>query len=221
MRDEPSVFSSLPMCFALRKFAYSARRRCLAPLLALAYVLAMVGAPWPTSSASRDAAPFPCQGHRCGCLSAEQCWAHCCCFTPEQRLAWAAANGVEPPAELVAAVPDDAVSGTDEDEHLAADEHPRPGVDPPSAHSCCHKHAGACARPASLDPMKGKKTGGHGFQTFKCHGISTLWMTTGAVAPTVVPVAWTMDWSIVGTVPALRFSLSAVTFLPAVPPPRV
>jgi hypothetical protein len=224
------------MCFALRKFAYSVRRRCLAPVLALAYVMAMVGAPWPTPTASRDTTPFPCQGHRCGCLSAEQCWGHCCCFTPEQQLAWAAANQVEPPAELAAAVSGDAVSGDavsddavsddavsdrDEDEHLAADEHQHLDDHPPAAHSCCHKHADVCALSAAPALKQGKKAEGQGFQTFKCRGISTLWVTTGAVAPTVAPVAWTIDWSIVGTVPALRCSLSAVTFLPAVPPPRL
>jgi hypothetical protein len=68
--------------------------------------------------------------------------------------------------------------------------------------------------------VKGKKTGGDGFQAFKCHGISTLWVTSGAVAPSVAPVSWTFDWSVVGTVPTLRYPLSAVAFSPAVPPPR-
>jgi hypothetical protein len=204
------------MCFALRKFANFVHRRCLAPVLALSYVMATIGLPWPMSSGARDAIPFPCQGHRCGCVSAEQCWNHCCCFTPEQRLAWAAANEVDPPAELVAAVSDQ-----DADQQLAAGEHSQTDDHPPAAHSCCHKHADVCARPASPGPVNGKPTEGHGFQAFKCHGISTLWVTTGAVAPSVTPLAWTFDWSIVGTVPTLRCSLSAVTFLPAVPPPRV
>jgi hypothetical protein len=120
----------------------------------------------------------------------------------------------------VAAVSGDALSAHDEDEHLAADEPQHLDDHSPAAHSCCHKHADACAPAAAPGVKQSKKTEGQGFQTFKCHGISTLWVTTGAVAPTVVPVAWTMDWSIVGTVPAFRCSLSAVVFLPAVPPPR-
>jgi hypothetical protein len=40
---------------------------------------------------------FPCEDHACGCMSAEECWNHCCCMTPEQRLAWAEANHVQPP----------------------------------------------------------------------------------------------------------------------------
>ncbi len=45
---------------------------------------------------------FPCQGGACGCASAEACWRSCCCTTPHQRLAWAAAHNVRPPDELVA-----------------------------------------------------------------------------------------------------------------------
>jgi hypothetical protein len=221
MRNEPSVSPSLPMCFTPRKPAYFLRRRCLAPVLALAYVLATIGLPWPASTVARDATPFPCQGHRCGCTSAEQCWSHCCCFTPGQRLAWAAANGVDPPAELVAAVADH-----DDDPHVAAEKHSGVDQHAPSAHCCCHKPADASGQPASSEPVtpqsaKGKKTERHGFQAFKCHGISTLWVASGAVAPSVAPLTWAFDWTVVGTVPTLRCSLSAVPLLPAVPPPRV
>ncbi|MDQ3331360.1 MAG: hypothetical protein M3552_12015 [Planctomycetota bacterium] len=43
---------------------------------------------------------FPCQGHGCGCQSANDCWFGCCCMSPAQRLAWAKANQIEPPAGL-------------------------------------------------------------------------------------------------------------------------
>jgi len=39
--------------------------------------------------------PFPCMDKACGCATAEQCFASCCCHTPAQRLAWAKANGLE------------------------------------------------------------------------------------------------------------------------------
>ena len=47
--------------------------------------------------------PFPCQNTACGCRTAEQCWTSCCCNSPEQRLAWAKRNGVEPPSYAVLA----------------------------------------------------------------------------------------------------------------------
>src|SRR5262249_28300736 len=42
---------------------------------------------------------FPCQGRPCGCASAADCWqGDCCCFTLAEKVAWADAHGVEPPA---------------------------------------------------------------------------------------------------------------------------
>lgn len=38
--------------------------------------------------------PFPCQDRPCGCRSAEQCRKKCCCFSTEQKLAWAQRHGV-------------------------------------------------------------------------------------------------------------------------------
>jgi hypothetical protein len=45
--------------------------------------------------------PFPCQDRPCGCLSAEHCKKKCCCFTADQKLAWARSHGVDP-EEVVA-----------------------------------------------------------------------------------------------------------------------
>ncbi len=45
--------------------------------------------------------PFPCQNRPCGCQSAAQCKKKCCCFSDEQKLAWAKRNGVDP-SEVVA-----------------------------------------------------------------------------------------------------------------------
>lgn len=41
--------------------------------------------------------PFPCQDHGCSCRDARACWNNCCCFTPQQKLAWAQRKGVRPP----------------------------------------------------------------------------------------------------------------------------
>lgn len=55
-----------------------------------------------TRLAAKDRSrPFPCMDKPCGCATAEQCFATCCCHTPAERLAWAKAHSVEP-AVLVA-----------------------------------------------------------------------------------------------------------------------
>lgn len=38
--------------------------------------------------------PFPCQDRPCACRSAEQCRKTCCCFTPQQKMAWAKRRGL-------------------------------------------------------------------------------------------------------------------------------
>jgi len=74
-------------------------------LLLVMQTLTATGASLPTFAATPiDGAAFPCQGGRCGCNTAEQCWKSCCCHTPQERLAWAEKHGVKPPDYLVAAV---------------------------------------------------------------------------------------------------------------------
>jgi hypothetical protein len=210
MRNGPSVLTGSPMCSRLRKFAFSTGYRpMLAVLLALAYLVTAVGLRIPGAVASRQVTPFPCQGHQCGCRSAEQCWSHCCCFTASQRLAWAVEHQISPPVELT--------------EALAAeshDDHPQLDGDHHSPKSCCHKSPAACTAVASHG-TQGKKVLPHGFQPDRCHGINTQWVVSGAVTPPADRPAWSFDWTIVGVVPTFGCSLSAVPLLPAVPPPRV
>jgi len=40
---------------------------------------------------------YPCEDCGCGCVSAHECWTHCCCHSEHQRLVWAIQNGVLPP----------------------------------------------------------------------------------------------------------------------------
>src|SRR5437016_3053981 len=74
-----------------------ARRLCAAVAL-LAYLATLMGFPVPALQEKDRNRPFPCQDHACGCRTAEQCWRHCCCFTPEEKWLWAQAHHVEPPS---------------------------------------------------------------------------------------------------------------------------
>ena len=85
-------------------------RRITTWLAIVGYALVVSGLPLPigfsapghesASSAKRLAGkdrskPFPCMDKPCGCATAEQCFANCCCHTPAERLAWARAHNVE------------------------------------------------------------------------------------------------------------------------------
>ena len=73
-------------------------RRLIAVGAILAYLAAAIGLPLPPAVVIKDGGkPFPCQGHACGCQTAEECWRHCCCHTPEERWAWAEEHNVIPP----------------------------------------------------------------------------------------------------------------------------
>src|SRR6266481_10155373 len=77
------------------------QRRLCVGLMLVAYLLTVAGFPVLGSTKKHGSHPFPCQDHDCGCSSAEECWTNCCCFSPEQHLAWAHDHAVEPPAYAI------------------------------------------------------------------------------------------------------------------------
>lgn len=75
--------------------------------MAAVYLIASLGvmpspgflARWVESTAA-GIERYPCEDHACGCISARECWTHCCCHTEHQRLLWAITHGVKPPADV-------------------------------------------------------------------------------------------------------------------------
>ena len=77
-------------------------RHVVAAAALLGQVVAAVGAPVPSRALANKSAsvPFPCLGHPCGCSTSEQGWAgDCCCFTLEEKLAWADAGEPSVPSD--------------------------------------------------------------------------------------------------------------------------
>jgi len=70
-------------------------------LILVAFVASHVGFP-ATDLSSAPRGSYPCEGHGCGCRSADHCWQHCCCMSLSDRLAWAAEHHVSPPSDLIA-----------------------------------------------------------------------------------------------------------------------
>lgn len=83
------------------RYAGSIRiRDLLLWLMLISHTMVTFGFPMPVPghSKSHGGIPFPCQSRPCGCLTSEQCWkGDCCCFSLEEKLSWAVANGIEPP----------------------------------------------------------------------------------------------------------------------------
>jgi hypothetical protein len=180
------------------------RHRIITGVALFAYLAAAVGYPLPAAPAGRKdlSQRFPCEGHACGCRSAEECWSGCCCMTPEERWAWARAHGVQPPdyAEKPSAAPGwRTVRLRDQAENHE-----------PTCGACCaHGHASqasCCSKPRSPRPSccahsnpqgdnhsvtgtDAKSSGDWvlGVSALRCKGLSLLWVDGGVVVPATGP----------------------------------
>lgn len=73
-------------------FRLPRRSSSVVAVLLFAMVVQLVPVSIPTSKTRVEkdrSQPFPCQDRPCGCRSAEHCRKKCCCFTPQQKTAWA------------------------------------------------------------------------------------------------------------------------------------
>lgn len=92
----------------MRGFLQPLTKACLIIALLIGQVLSVTGLPasWFAHMLGKDrSVPFPCMYRGCGCKSAYDCWVNCCCFSPQERLAWAKGRGIE---ALVQTIPSSA-----------------------------------------------------------------------------------------------------------------
>jgi hypothetical protein len=167
--------------------------------------------------------PYPCMNHVCGCQSAEACWRGCCCFTMTQKLAWAEAHGVTPPAFVAAAAKREtkaaaccqASAGCCTEHHLAAHDH---ATDGPAAHE--HREDGVAF---PLD-ITANDSGMHVEFVWAdalrhCQGLGRLWLLLGAALP-APHIEYSIELLPAGEVTILSRAVASLSLLPAVPPPR-
>jgi hypothetical protein len=205
-------------------------RRLIAGLTLAAYLAAAVGFPLPARARTKGGPPFPCQNNPCGCQSAEQCWQHCCCYTVEERWAWARANHVEPPpyaakpsgggwrtvrlrdraaaADHPAGCPCRAAAA----ETVSGCTHCAPA---PAAKSCCKKKPKAAPRRTTRGVRLAL-----GLTTNHCRGNATLWVGTGAVLPAVPQPSWQPFVTPQGWLPFTNVRARDELGPPPAPPPR-
>ncbi|HQR07983.1 MAG TPA: hypothetical protein PLN21_14240 [Gemmatales bacterium] len=190
-------------------------RSALGQLCLFNLLFLIVGIPIPHSRQKDKSVAYPCMDHACGCMNAEQCWRGCCCYTREEKLAWAKENGVTPPAFVLA----------------QSEEEPKSCC---SAHKACHESSSCCEG--------GKKTAtktcckSHAeeqvdeevhftwlvtMQAMKCHGQDGWSLLTSVIVVDVPDVVEKYEApSLPEVIPCddeTAFSLNAD---PALPPPR-
>jgi hypothetical protein len=207
-------------------------RRLIAGLALIAYLSAIFGLPLRLGPVKDHRQRYPCEGHPCGCSNAEDCWRHCCCLTPEERWAWARANGVEPPPYAERPASEEGRTAREdtqsEEETCPNCRRQREGKDDASStssKSCCRGHS--CCDAQSPSPVKGRQHAPGspwrwvaGLAELQCRALSPLWVASGAVLPLPTAVTWAPGLRPVGWVPSPAAVLPSIALPPPVPPPR-
>jgi hypothetical protein len=191
--------------------------RLTAGLALLAYLSASFGFPLPVPAGKDHSQRYPCENHPCGCRCAEDCWRHCCCTTPEERWAWARANGVEPPPYAERPKSD-------------GGKHDQARIEPHHACCCEHEDDGDSSigddedTPAAETDSPRNPTGSVkwvlGIVSQKCRGGSTLWSSSGAALPPPPAVTWTPGLIPVGCLLCTINTHIPIALIPSDPPPR-
>ena len=208
-------------------------RRLCAGLVLVSYLTTSIGVPLPAAVAKDRSRPFPCQDHPCGCQTAEACWRHCCCFTPEQKLAWARAHHVEPPpyAEKPAAggwhtvrLRDQAGGAETRTCCGSCAEREALGRSTPArTRACCADRQASQPTGRRAPSGAARRTGlgwGLSVAALRCQGASTLWVNTQAVAPAPPPPSWSPDLAACGRLFPTNTLAHGLSSIPPDPPPR-
>jgi len=204
-----------------RQNGRSLRRRLYAAGTLVAYLLACLGLPVPADAITKDAGQaFPCQEHGCGCRTAEQCWTHCCCFSPEQRWTWAQSHNVQPPAYAEKPATTSWRTGRKRDQAQNCCSENRPG--PRSCRTCPETSTAPKSEHGKKD-TPAKKNGFRwalGMSALGCQGQTTLWASTASVLPPAPPVTWAPWPTVVDRLAYADEIAISLSPLPPDPPPR-
>jgi hypothetical protein len=188
------------------------RRALVVGVAVVGYLAGVIGLPLPASVHKASSVAFPCQSHACGCMTAQQCWQHCCCFSPEEKAAWAQAHQVQPPPEA-------ATQGWNQPRQRDRQQQP-PAK---QGKSCCSGHQCADQTPAeSSKPAERSKatTWVLGMWSQQCGGASTSWLLGEPVMAPPHFVSWTYDASPVCWLQPCNDPPTSVALVPPTPPPR-
>jgi len=201
-------------------------RRITAMSMVVCYVLGQGFVSIPVMSAKTDDTPYPCQNHACGCSSAAQCWKACCCFTREQKIAWAKANNVAVPYHLLGEetmVAEKAKPTEDDGMCCSKDDGDRGSC---QKKTCCF-HRSCCSKKTekhlegqqAADEKKSRTISVT--DVLACRGLQMLWVLT---PPTLPGDSEEVHFTLSRSFEVLRWSddvLSSVTRMPPIPPPRL
>ena len=194
--------------------------RAFAFLSGLAVLVSTVGLPVIERSEKDLSKPFPCAQRACGCHTARDCWDHCCCFTDEQKLAWAIENNVDPPSDfLVRCSPDLRRRYAERDAQADA-------CEPAETEACCCCQKGELPPRSSVPsnptakPASAKLKLVLGVFAAKCKGNGTDWLTLKQSLPPPSVVVFSPELLVSSDLVLCDNSYEHFRAAPMPPPPR-
>ncbi|HQU43370.1 MAG TPA: hypothetical protein PK867_11205 [Pirellulales bacterium] len=208
-------------------------RSRLAAVAMVAFLAATVGVPLPSPVRKDRSVAFPCMDRSCGCHDAAGCKEHCCCFSNDEKLVWAAEHHVDPgpfaDSSPLAPQAEDGLPrpssdhqdglGRPSSDHVRvceSESRSAQGVSGLRRASCCSKQPG---RPQSSDRAATKWISIAAYR--HCTGLAPLWTLLGAALPPPSMAAYEFEWIPTGDVAQQNCLLIVTSFSPPTPPPRV
>ena len=191
-------------------FGAQGLRRILTWLLIVQQFLAGAGIALPCpAAAARSTERYPCENCGCGCRSAEECWAHCCCFTNQEKIEWGRRHGVAVPEFVVAAAKREASAAErPKCAHCKHGAAPQNRVSPPVARTENDDEQGSDEN----RPSRGVSW----LSALRCHGLTDYWQAAVVSWPGEWPAAMDPPPPLLGRIEP-RSSLT--DFLPPPAPP--
>lgn len=188
-------------------------------------LVSSVGLPLPTIATKDGSKPFPCLKRACGCQTADDCWKKCCCFTDEEKLAWARENGVTPPDEVVARVaarrnqPIEITENSGSCCHHAKKSCCHEAEPESTSNSCCHTNKSAKVPDVSSSTEVKFVVA---MEAAKCSGVHLSWICvkTGMTPPTPV-FAPNSTIGLVTWFDILDIESDSLLPEPVAPPPKI
>jgi hypothetical protein len=146
----------------------------------LAVVVSSLGVPLPVPMLRHANELYPCAQCGCGCTDAETCWRKCCCYTNEQKLAWAERHGVTPPGFVIAAAARERASAS---KHQACCESAVCHSTDCRRPCCAHRESASCCQAASAPrETKSSRSFVLGISALRCRGLS---LTVSSMPPSL------------------------------------
>jgi hypothetical protein len=200
----------------------------------LAYIATAIGFPMRVFQAKDHSQPFICQNHVCGCHNAQDCWQHCCCYSAQEKLAWAQEQHVEPPAYAETVKPRGWHNVRLRDRDLESEPDTSTSAQvatgavaeraSPCRKGCCSSHQPPAQSKPDDSRNKRQKVEGSGsaptVTVLKCRCPTSTWVSTGAVVIPSPAFAWNLFF-LAGEklLPSNQNCLSYLS-IPPDPPPR-